>query len=127
DEYEFLTHVDEHVPEGAVVAGNPWNGSSMSWAVGGRRALFPHLTGEWSPDALLVASSLDRAGADPAVCQAVRRLALEYVLDDPGMLWGNPQEAEAFRGISAAPDSGVLTEIARSGDTVLYRVSACDP
>jgi len=127
DEYEFLLRLDEHVPEGALVAGNPWNGSTMAWAVGGRRALFPHLVGEWSPDALIVATSLDRARDDPSVCEAVRRLDLEYVLDDPGMLWGNPAEADAFHGISAAPASGVLTEIARAGETVLYRISGCDP
>lgn len=127
DEYEFLAKLNDHVPAGAIVAGNPWNGSAMSWAIGRRQALFPHLTGEWSPDALLVATSLDRARDDPAVCEAVHRLKITYMLDDPGMLWGNPAEAAAFHGISMAPASDVLREVARAGDTVLYRIAACDP
>lgn len=125
DEYAFIADIGRYVPEGEVVGGDPWNGSALVWALGGREALFPHFTGEWSADAALVASSLDRAGDDPAVCEAVDRLGLHYVLDDPGLLWGDPAEAAYFAGFHRAARSGVLTEVAHAGETILYRISAC--
>lgn len=125
DEFAFLADIDRYVPEGEIVGGDPWNGSALVWAIGGRQAMFPHFTGEWSPDALLVAGSLDRANVDPAVCAAVSRLGLRYVLDDPGLLWGDPPEAQLYAGFHRATESGVLTEIAHRGATTLYRVAAC--
>lgn len=125
EEYAFLTGIAEYVPEGEIVAGNPWNGSALVWALGGREALFPHFTGEWSADEFLVAAALDRAGDDPEVCAAVDRLGLHYVLTDLSLLWGDPAEAALYSGIDRAAGSGVLSEVARSGDTALSRITAC--
>lgn len=126
DEYRFLEQLDELVPEGAVIAGNPWSGAALTWALAGREPLFPHLTGEWTADELLVASALDRAADDPEVCAAVQRLGIEHVLTDPGMLWGSPVEAEFYAGIDRAAGAPFLEEVARAGDTVLWRVADCE-
>ncbi|TPW77236.1 DUF6541 family protein [Schumannella soli] len=126
DEYRLLERLPNHVPRDAVVAGNPWNGSALSWAVGGRRTLFPHLTGIWSPDATIVANSLGEAQSDPAVCAAVRRLDLEWVVADPGLLWGSPPEASFYAGIDRAVTTpGVLELVDHQGDAALYRIVAC--
>jgi len=127
DEDSLLRELDRYVEPDAVVAGDPWNGSALTWAIGGRRALFPHLAGEWSPDALLIASSLDTALDDPAVCAAADRLGVRYVYEDPGLLWGAPVEAAQFAGIDRAVDVPRLLDlVAHDGEAALYRLTACD-
>lgn len=128
DEYALLSRLDELVPEGELIVGSPWSGATLSWALGGRKPLFPHFVGEWTADELLVAERLDTALDDPEVCMAVHRLGVEYLLHDPVLMWGEPVEAHAFRGIAgAASVDGLLTEVARSGDTVLFRIAGCGP
>ncbi len=126
DEYALLAELPRLVPHGAVVAGNPWNGSTLSWALGSRQSLFPHLTGVWSPPQLVIASRLDQALADPSVCRAAAQLHVEYVVDDPELLWGGAPEAQLYSGISrAASTPGVLTPLARRGHTTLFELTAC--
>lgn len=125
DELALLSRLDEIVPEGERVVGNPWNGSILSWVVGDREPLFPHLTGEWNADQLLVAYGLDTAETNPAVCAALDRLDANYLFTDPELLWGGDAQAAVFAGIDRAPGSIELDEVARSGSSVLYRIAAC--
>jgi hypothetical protein len=126
DQLTLILRLQDDVPEGELIVGNPWNGSPLSWAIGGREALFPHLTGVWSADASIIANKLDYALTDPAVCEAVNRLGVKYVLDDTDFLWGGPPEADYYFGISrAASNSNVLTEVDREGSSALYVITAC--
>jgi hypothetical protein len=123
---ELLERLDQYVPESELVAGNPWNGSALGWAVGGREAMFPHFVGEWTADEALIAQHLDSASSDPAVCAAVERTGLRFVLDDREFLWGTPPpEAAFYDGISRAPGAGVLTAVTSEGSSTLYRITAC--
>ena len=54
DETALLEHVGDFVPKGDVIVGNPWNGSALAWALGGRRTLFPHLGGYWTLDGRVI-------------------------------------------------------------------------
>jgi hypothetical protein len=109
------------------VAGDPWDGSTLSWALGDRRSLFPHLAGEWSPDQLLVASALQTVRTDPVVCAAVQRLGIRYVVEDPELLWGRPADAAPFVGFHLAVQQHVLIPVARIGSAGLYRIPDCTP
>lgn len=126
-DYTLMARLADTVPEGESVVGNPWDGSTLTWALGGRRAVFPHLAGEWTPDEITIAQRLDQAADDPAVCAAAERLGLHFVYVSPGMLWGSPAEAAFFAGIDRARDTpGVLDEVDREGPSALYRIAACD-
>jgi len=125
DEERLLAELPRYVPRGQLVAGDPWDGSSLSWAIGERQALFPHLAGEWSQEQLLVAGGLDRIRTDPQVCAAVERLGIRWVVEDPQLLWGAPAEAAPFAGFHRAVQAGVLTPVARIGSAGLYRIPAC--
>lgn len=125
DEYDLLVALPDLTPKGSVIAGNPWNGSGLSWAIGGRQSLFPHLAGVWGPAALTIATGLDRAATDPAVCAALRETGVRYVLSADGQLWGGDPQAALYSGIDRAPGAGVLSEVARRGSAALYRISAC--
>lgn len=125
DELALLRRLPELVPAGVTVVGNPWDGSALSWAVGRRQAVFPHMTGAWDPDRVLVAAHLDAVATDPAVCQAVRRLRIGYLFVSDGLLWGGDPQARAFPGIDAAATVPGFTEVAHSGGTRLLRITSC--
>lgn len=127
DDFALMGRASEVVGRDAVIVGNPWDGSTLTWALGGVRTLFPHLAGEWSPDEVQIAQHLDRALEDPTVCAAVARTGAHYLYRSPGLLWGQPPEAGWFVGIDRATESaGILTLVAREGSSALYRISACD-
>ncbi|MFB9376696.1 DUF6541 family protein [Kineococcus gynurae] len=124
-EQRFLTDLDRYVPEGEVVAGTPWDGSSLAYALSGVEVLFPHLRGNWTPDAVLLADRLQDAAADPEVCAALERERVRYVIDD-GELWDPPGLVPAgytaFRLFQGRPG---FTEVASGGGVTLYRITAC--
>ncbi len=126
DEYALLEELPSLIPDtSAVVVGDPWNGSTLSWAVGGRESLFPHLTGLWDPDRVTVAQRLDAIGSDPEVCAALDRLNAHYLLSSPGRLWGGDPQASFFDAVDRAAGQPGFAEIARRGDAVLYEIDEC--
>jgi hypothetical protein len=125
DEETLLKRLPTLVPAGQIVAGDPWDGSTLSWALGHRQSLFPHLAGEWSPDELLVAGALDTIRVDPNVCAAVQRLGIHWVVEDPQLLWGAPVDAAPYAGFHRAVQAGVLIPVARVGSAGLYRIPDC--
>lgn len=131
DERILLERLHENVPQDAVVAGNPWTGASLAYVVGDRHVLNPHFNVSAEPSHVLVNMHLNEAATDPAVCEAVRELGVGYVLDfgvytrDAGGVLSFDSTTN-YRGFLDLADSGVVEEIDREGDKVLYRITACD-
>ncbi|MGT2425314.1 DUF6541 family protein [Amnibacterium kyonggiense] len=126
DEAALLERVGEFVPKGQVIVGNPWNGSALAWALGGRRVLFPHLGGYWDYDGRVIERHLDDFATDARVCPAVRAEHVRWVVTDPGRLAGDRKAAARFSAIDrvvTAPGGAVL--VASSGSTRLWRLTAC--
>ncbi|MBE9925729.1 hypothetical protein G8C93_07460 [Cellulosimicrobium cellulans] len=123
-EMQLLDEVEQIVPEGAVVAGQPWDGSVLVWALSDRETLFPHLRMPLDGDRGVVAGRLNEAADDPQVCEAVSRLGLEYVLDMGGEnFWGD--DGARFAGLEGLVAAGVAEEVARVEDSRLLRITAC--
>ncbi|MDR6861626.1 DUF6541 family protein [Phycicoccus sp. 3266] len=125
-EQALLRSLGRIVPPGESVAGSPWTGASLSGPLGGRDAVFPHLSGGWGSDRELVAARLDEAATDPGVCAAVRRLHVGYVLDGPSTFWPDDPRQDAYPGLRVAGAPG-FEPVATGGRLTLYRVTACDP
>lgn len=123
-EYRLMDELPEIVPEGVVVVGNPWDGSAMSWALGEREALFPHMGDVVEPDRFLVATALNQALVDPAVCEAVDRLNVGYVLRMGRHLWGG--DPIGYEGLDQLVENGVGELVAQEGNARLYKITACD-
>ena len=126
DEVALIEELSSLTPPGSVIVGNPWNGSTLSWAVGGREALFPHLTGEWDPDRLFIQQWVDRVTLDPAICAALDRMDAHYLLDSKGLLWGGDPQAQEFAAVDRAATAPGFELIAQRGDNRLFRITACD-
>jgi hypothetical protein len=126
DETALLEHVAEFVPKGQVIAGNPWNGSALAWALGGRRTLFPHLGGHWTTNGRIIEKHLDDFATNARVCPAVRAEHVHWVITDPGELRLDPKAAARFAPIDrVVTQPGAVQLVASSGSTRLWRLTAC--
>ncbi|MFJ4224658.1 DUF6541 family protein [Microbacterium sp. NPDC089695] len=122
DERALLERLPDTVPADETIVGNPWTGTSLSFALADRRALIPHIFQELSPDMRMITERLDQAGSDPAVCAALTRTSTRWVLD-----FGT---AEIHGGDHAYPGLSDIGAVARLvdqvGDARLYEITACD-
>lgn len=124
DEMELLERVDEHVPEDEVIAGNPWTGTSLAYAVAGRETIDPHILNEISDDADVVYNHLNEADTDPEVCTAVDNLGVGYVLDFEGPeIHGHDH---GYVGLDNLVRSGVARLVDREGKASLYELTVCN-
>jgi hypothetical protein len=126
DEMALLEHVGDFVPQGQVIVGNPWNGSSLAWALGGRKVLFPHLGGYWDYDGRVIQRHLDDWRTDKRVCAAVRQEKVRWVITEPGHLGGDAKAVRRFAAIDRVVRTpGGAQLVASSGSTKLWRLTAC--
>jgi hypothetical protein len=126
DEFKLYEELPDLVPDGKVIAGNPWDGSAWAYFVSGKPVLFPHVLASMDEDEALIASSLRTAASDPAVCAAAERLNVEYAINSDELIYlpGNPnnQAYPGLAGLDSAPGFQLVSEV---GANRLYRLVAC--
>ncbi|MCR2764611.1 hypothetical protein NQ152_13955 [Microbacterium sp. zg.B48] len=123
DEAELLSRLDEHVPAGVAVAGSPWTGASLAYALADRPVLMPHTLMEISAELRAVNEGLSSATPDGATCRAIDDLGVGFVLDFPGPEV-HPGE-HVFPGLQNLADSGAVRLVDQEGDARLYAVTGC--
>ncbi|GAB1511817.1 DUF6541 family protein [Actinophytocola sp. KF-1] len=125
DMERFYLRVKNEIPEDAVVAGNPFNGSAMLWALADREVLFPHFRSEHSREQRIIAGHLNEVTTEPVVCEAVRHLHADYLLVGAAKFRTYDGYWNYYRGL-ADPGSAPGFELVDSdGTNKLYRVTAC--
>ena len=123
DELALLERLGDEVPEDATIAGNPYTGAGLAYAISGRDVLMRHILVEVSGDMAEINDHLSDAEDDPDVCQAIESLDAWYVLD-----FG---EREVHGGSNPLPGlvdlehSSAVRLIDSEGDAKLYEVVAC--
>jgi hypothetical protein len=123
DELALIQRLPQEVPEGAIIAGNPWNGSALAYAFTGRNVLQAHMNGVPPDGASQVFDSLNDAETDTSLCPIVERLNVEYVLD-----FGHSEVHggdHGYRGLDDLVAEGVATLVDSEGQAALYKVVAC--
>lgn len=125
DEYKLLSRIDTEVPPGAVVAGNPWNGSTLVYAFADRDVLSYHLSQGKTPMERLVDAKLNVAADDAAVCHAIRELGVTFVLDFGNQYLLNHPESKNYAGLQNLSNSSSVQLVDEEGAAKLYRVTAC--
>ena len=124
-EQRLFEELRDVVPVGVVIAGNPWNGSALAEAVGGRQVLFPHLSGAWGSERTRVAASLADVRTDPAACAAARALKVGYVLAGRSAFWPADRRQRLYAGLDVS-QAGGFEPVAHGGRLTLYKVPACE-
>jgi len=124
DEAALLSRLDEHVPEGVAVAGSPWSGASLAYALADRPVLMPHTLMDIGDEVRTINNGLDEAGGESAVCDAVRDLGVGFVLDFAGREV-HPGE-HTFAGLDGLAQAGAVRLVDEQGAARLYEITACD-
>ncbi|MCB1297499.1 MAG: hypothetical protein KDB08_00765 [Microthrixaceae bacterium] len=123
DEYALIQRLDEHVPEGVAVAGSPWTGASLSYALADRPVLMPHTLMEITDELALINERLDEASWNDAVCAAIDELGVGFVLD-----FGTQEVHGAiheFPGFDNLAESDRVRLVDAEGAAKLYEIVAC--
>jgi hypothetical protein len=127
NELELLNRLSAHVPKDAVIANNPWDGSSTAYAIADRRVLFAHAYTGSNADRLLAAKELNQARPDAEVCEAARRQNVQFLLDFGGhYIDPKRKEVNDFPGLKGADTSTAFIKVDQEGDAALYRFVGCD-
>lgn len=123
DEYTLLQRLPAEVPADAVIAGSPWTGTSLAFAISDRRVLMPHTLMYISDEMATINDHLDVARRGDATCAALADLGVDYVLDfgrqevHPGY--------HAFPGLENLATSSSVQLVDEQGAARLYRIVAC--
>ncbi len=123
DELALIERLDAEVPDDAVILGSPWTGTALAYALADRQVIMPHTLMDITDDMSVVLDGLDTARPGSAVCDAVDRLGIDYVLDF-GEQEINGGE-HAYKGLDHLDSSAAVQEIDAVGDAVLYEVVVC--
>ncbi|SDB79784.1 hypothetical protein GA0111570_10153 [Raineyella antarctica] len=117
-EVRALEQISATLPDDAVVASNPWTGSAFLYVLGPEQT-FIHTKNTWSPDIALVAHGLDNVRVDPAVCGAVKRNHITYVIT------GGREATKDFTGIDSVSAADGFVLVQRTGPYTLWKVPDC--
>ncbi|MDR7112516.1 hypothetical protein J2X03_002411 [Microbacterium trichothecenolyticum] len=124
DEAALLLRLDEHVPPGVAIAGSPWTGTSVAYALTGRPVLMPHVQMEISDALQEINDELAQAEAGDEVCAALDQLGVRFVLDFPGREVHNGEHV--YPGLVGLANSDSVRLVDQQGDARLYQIVACD-
>lgn len=124
DEWALLNQLDEVVEADAVIAGSPWTGAGLAYAISGREVLMPHMLMYVDPAGEAINEGLDEAVAGGEVCRAVAERNVGYVLDFGGReVHGGEHPFTGFDDLATSDSVELVTSV---GDAALYRVVGCD-
>jgi len=123
DEYALLQRLDSHVPDGVAIAGSPWTGSSMAYALADRPVLMPHTLMEITDELELVNEGLSEATPGSSVCAAMSALGVGFVLDfGTQEVHGAVHEFPGFEDLAGSP---AVELVDHEGDARLYAITGC--
>ena len=127
DELALLQRLPEHVPPDAVIADNPWNGSSLAYAYTGRRVLTAHLFAAEDPETKVINERLTASPTGTAVCDALKNKNVQFVLDFGSRYLIDLPGSDDYPGLTDIRPAPGLTLVDSEGEAAkLYRISACD-
>lgn len=124
DELALLNRLDEHVPEDEAIAGSPWTGTALAYALADRGVLLAHTLAYVGPDARVILEGPSEAEPGSAVCAALASEDVRWILDfGDREVHGGQHE---FTGLTALVESSGVQLRDREGHARLYEIVACD-
>lgn len=123
EEQAFMQQLDDVLPADALIIGNPWDGSSLAWAVGNRHVLYPYFAGTRTPAAQYLADHLNNLATDPDVCRAVLDTGVTHVLRlNPSLFSEFPRGYTGTYGAGNGPgfEPVVVNDVGQ-----LFRITGC--
>ena len=123
DELQLLEEVPDLVPADVAIAGSPWTGTGLAYAISDRRVLMPHTLMDISDDVVLINDELDEADAGAALCAALDAENVGFVLDFGSReVHGGEHVYTGFDDLATSDSVRLVREV---GDARLYEITAC--
>lgn len=127
-EQRFIESSAKRLPEGAMVLGEPTNGSAFYWSLAGVDVVYPSLRLNAEPARRYVSLHAASLGTDPRVCEDLAAIGAHYYYtdDDPteGGAPGGPARPQWPNQLNAVRRSQ-LTLVATDGTHSLWLISGC--
>ena len=127
-EAQFLQSSARRLPPGAVVLGEPTNGSAYYWALTGTDVVYPSLRPNAEELRSYVAANTAWLGTDPQVCRDLDSLGAHYYYTDADRTGGGAPGGGALpkwqNELRQVPRSQ-LTLVASDGTRSLWLISGC--
>lgn len=124
-ELDVIQHIDQFVAPNEQVLETPRKGGAVIYALAGRRVPGMHIAFDQTGDFMYLKEHLNQAYTDPKVCEAVDRGNYRFLAWFPGREITDKRTDQYYTGWENLVDSGVATEVYRSGDAALLKIVAC--
>ncbi|WOQ16445.1 DUF6541 family protein [Raineyella sp. W15-4] len=124
DKARALVTLSGRMPPDAVVATNPWRGGQFLYLLGPQRTVIP-TEKSYGSDISLISGGLKNMTTDPAVCGAVERQRVTYVITGGAMTAGNEQWYAKYAAIDEVDEQGGFRVVARADPYTLWKVPDC--
>lgn len=123
DELQLLERLPQHVPEDAVIAGNPWTGTTLAYAFEGRRVIPPYLTTGLTPDQAVIMQGFALQPDDPRVCNALKETGVRFILDfgEREVHGGH----NSYPGIEHLDNNQGVRLVDQQGEAKLFEITSC--
>jgi hypothetical protein len=124
DENELLKQVPAIVPMDVKIAGNPWTGTALVYALADRIPILSHPGGELE-EVYPITQHLQDAATNPEVCETVKKYNVGYVLD-----FGDVEvfpEHHIYAGLTDLEHNPTVTKVTSVGTASLWRITGCGP
>ncbi|MDR7185322.1 hypothetical protein J2X85_002356 [Microbacterium trichothecenolyticum] len=126
DEAALLARLDETTPGTALIAGDPWTGTSLAYAIGGREVVEKHVFGTRTDDERFLDAHLRDIDSDARVCAAVRRVGVTHVLDfGTQNVFLNPDSNTDHAGMDSLDESEHFELVDSEGSARLFAITGC--
>lgn len=125
DERNVLEALDDFVPVDSEIAVQAFTGAPLAYALADRKVTAYHTIYAADEQTWYIQQNLNKALRDSQVCQIADQNSIDYYLDFGTEEVNGGNHVGWYRGYEDLPQSGVLTEVYRSGDAVLYEITAC--
>lgn len=125
DEMALINRLPAEVPDDALMVGNPWNGSSLAYALADRKLIQLHILSAVPEGTAPLLHGPVPSKDDPSVCSAVNRLNIDYILD-----FGHREvhgRDSGYKGLDSLIAAGMASLEDSEGDAKLYRLLLCSP
>ncbi|WP_374977444.1 DUF6541 family protein [Microbacterium trichothecenolyticum] len=127
DEAALLARLPGETPSDALIAGNPWTGTSLAYALAGRQVVEKHVFGIRTEDELYLDANLRDIDEDPRVCEAVRSLGVTHALDFGSQnVFNSPASGLDHLGLNDLSPSDHLVLVDSEGAGArLFKIEGC--
>lgn len=123
---DFFATIGPMIPDDAVVANNPWQGTAALSYLEGVNVLVPALRPFANKEIKYLTEHLNEIPKNQQACAYVRKYHVEYLVTAPRHFGDpNPFQLRWFAGLRVQPGEPGFRLVAAQGHDRLYRITAC--